>query len=422
MSRLIVSLLLITLAAIIASGWVIDSAFLHYTEKTQSQYQSTDAHYAKALANTVNISSDPENFINQWNLGNSFPVTLLDFSDLVLPDALEETLLRTGSITLQSDQGVSIYYLIPNHQRILAISRPDFSTEPSTTQWFFTLAFYCSIFLILMLWLTPLLLDLKRLRIGAHAFGLGDLKHRISLSRWSHTQDIHAAFNTMADKIERLLNDNKLLSNALSHELKTPLARLRFGFDVLSEEEEPAKKQEYTHRINDDLNEMQSIINALLDYARLDSSENSSKETSVDLQAIIHDCIHAHWLESKQIDVHNIHSHVIQCDPKHIRLLLSNLIKNALLYSTSQLSIRTEVSDGLFRLFVEDDGKGIAESEYETIFLPFTRGEKTVGRGGHGMGLAIVKRVAEWNKWVVSVGRSPSLGGARFCLEIPLQR
>lgn len=420
MSRIVISLLFITFAAIIASGWVIDRAFSRYSQQANSQSQSADAQYGQSLANLLNTSPQPHHLVTSWNASSEHNVLLLDETDLVLPSTLEQALTDDGHITLQSDAGVTMYFNVPQHHLILAVNRSDIHTGISATQIIFTLAFYCSIFVVLMLWLAPLLLDLKRLRTAAIGFGLGDLKQRIPLSRWSHTRDIHSAFNSMAEKIEQLLNDNKLLSNALSHELKTPLARLRFGFDVLAEEENNERKQQHTHRINEDLNEMQSIINALLDYARLDSVDGRLKKQAFDAQARLNDSVHAQWVEAKKIDVQNCHAATIECDPKHFDLVLSNLIKNALLYSNSHIAIRTEASATQFSIFIEDDGPGISDLEASTLFKPFVRGKHTAGQSGHGMGLAIVNRVAQWNKWRVTVGRSPSLGGAQFCLVLPL--
>ncbi|MDO6423364.1 ATP-binding protein [Saccharophagus degradans] len=420
MSRIVVSLLLITFAGIIASGWIIDNAFSRYSQQAHSQYQSADEHYGQGLANLINASAQPQQLVRQWNASSERFISLLEPSDLVLPHSLEQVLNTTGQITLQSQAGVTMYFAVPRHQLILAVNRPDIHTGINATQVIFTLAFYGAIFLVLMLWLTPLLLDLKRLRTAANAFGLGNLKQRIVLSRWSHTRDIHSAFNSMADKIEQLLTDNKLLSNALSHELKTPLARLRFGFDMLAEEQDSERKQQYTHRINEDLNEMQSIINALLDYARLDSVEASVKKQVFNAQERLNNCVHAQWVEAKKIDIHNNHIAHVACDPKHFDLVLSNLIKNALLYSNSHIAIRTELTAAQLTLYVEDDGPGVSEHEIKNLFKPFVRGEHTAGQSGHGMGLAIVNRVAQWNKWQVTIGRSPSLGGAQFCIALPL--
>lgn len=430
MSRLIITLILCAFIAILVSGGLIDWAFSSFAHQTKNALNG-DAQYEQTLANFLDDSEDIEASLLSWNAANASQqqatvgqnskpsLQILDLEDLPLPSALEAQFVADGVIELQSQERVARYYLLPKQQRILMVEQAE-GSQLYASQLVFTLAFYCSIFAALTLWLYPLLIDLKRLRTATQAFGMGDLNVRIRSPRWSYTQDIHAAFNTMASKIERLVSDNKLLSNALSHELKTPLARLRFGFDVLSEEQDADKKQNYIHRINHDLNEMQDIINALLDFARLDMSETEIKKQPVDIQPLLNDCVNAQWIDAKKISVQNSIVAKIDCDPKHLKLLLNNLIKNAVLYGRTQILISTARYDDILQIVVEDDGPGISEADLLEIFKPFVRGENTGNQKGHGLGLAIVERVVSWNKWTVSVGRSGTLGGAKFCLTIAL--
>jgi two-component system OmpR family sensor kinase len=420
MSRLVVSLLLITFTAIIAVGGFIDWAFSQYNEKTQHQAINIESQYGQSLANYFDASGDLKTELRAWNRTAEFPLTLLDASDLMLPPILEQQLDAEGYITLQSNEDVASYYLLRHQNKILAINRDNENNTQQTSKIIFTLVFYLLILLVLLFWLIPLLRDLRRLRTAATAYGLRDLKHRIPISPWSYTQDIHIAFNTMANKIEQLISDNKLLTNALSHELKTPIARLRFGFDVLSEEDDALKKQNYIHRINNDLNEMESIISTLLDYARLDSLDVTSKNQPFDIGPIIDDCIHAHWSQTKTIIVNNKIPLSINADPKHFCLLINNILKNALLYSDKNILVRTVLSTSHFHIYIEDDGQGVDEKEHDLIFKPFMRGNNTQGAQGHGMGLAVVARIAAWYQWDVTIGRSMQLGGAIFTIALPL--
>lgn len=114
MSRIVVSLLLITFAGIIASGWIIDNAFSRYSQQAHSQYQSADEHYGQGLANLINASAQPQQLVRQWNASSERFISLLEPSDLVLPHSLEQVLNTTGQITLQSQAGVTMYFAVPS--------------------------------------------------------------------------------------------------------------------------------------------------------------------------------------------------------------------------------------------------------------------------------------------------------------------
>ena len=106
-------------------------------------------------------------------------------------------------------------------------------------------------------------------------------------------------------------------------------------------------------------------------------------------------------------------------DPHYIKMLLSNLLGNAQLYAKSCISITTDLSGDFVLMTIADDGPGIPEVERENIIKPFVRGLDKGQPHGHGMGLAIVARIAQWHGVQLHIGESQELGGAEFLLTFP---
>lgn len=130
------------------------------------------------------------------------------------------------------------------------------------------------------------------LRQKANAFGAGDLSVRIPQGAVSYIADIEQEFNRMAQRIESLVYDNKLLSRGLSHDLRTPIARLRFGLDVLEEAElSPAQRKTIAH-LNRDLVAMESLVEILLSYSRMGQAKIAFKPALVNLQQWVADIVH----------------------------------------------------------------------------------------------------------------------------------
>ncbi len=246
----------------------------------------------------------------------------------------------------------------------------------------------------------------------ARAFGQGTLSARVTPNRFSYIGDIELEFNSMADRIEILLDDNKLLSRAVSHNLKTPLARLRFGLDTLEETRDPALREKYSQRIGRDLGEMESLVETLLRYARLEESRVQLERQRLDLAAFV-----TRLLEDSaapgigiRFDLAAVGTH-IDADPNYLAILLNNVMDNALKHARSTVKVTLTVSSQSMDLSIEDDGAGIAAEDRADVLKPFWRGKQEAA-GGHGMGLAIVARIATWFDVELRIGESAELGGA----------
>ncbi len=268
------------------------------------------------------------------------------------------------------------------------------------------------------IWLRPHWQDMLKIEAAAQRFGKGHLDERIHFDSASSFERFGVAFNQMADNINALIASKKQLIDGIAHELRTPLVRLRYRLamsDNLGEDESQA--------LNRDIGQLESLIQELLTYARLDRPQTEVHLTPVDL---------AHWLETYIEDAQLVNPQrtvalapVTQADYGDVDMRLmervvDNLINNALRYSQQNITVSLSQNSGINLLQVDDDGPGIPEEESLRVFEPFVRLDPSRDRatGGCGLGLAIVHSIATALGGKVQVAASEA-GGASFRFSWP---
>lgn len=286
---------------------------------------------------------------------------------------------------------------------------------------FLTLLFYVAIVFLLLLWLFPLIRRLHALATAAKQFGEGKLDKRILTHSRSQLYDIESEFNRMAQRIQDLVDDNKLLSSAVSHDLRTPLARLRFGIDALSEQVHEPVHLDYVHRISHDLLLMEELVEVLLEFAQLEQRLNQLPLTKVSLIELLEACIQDSQSGTRHSIVFNASASDIQlmAESRYLKMMLNNVLDNAIKFAHSQIEITVDSTSESATLCIEDDGPGFNGADTERLIKPFEKGvhpHSTTPVGGHGIGLAIVHRIALWHNIRLTISDSGTLTGARVCL------
>jgi two-component system, OmpR family, sensor kinase len=255
---------------------------------------------------------------------------------------------------------------------------------------------------------------LEDLRVGVERWGEGDLSVRIQESGSDELAFLAQRFNHAAERIERLLESHKsLLANA-SHELRSPLARIRMGIELMEPAASPAFKQEIERNIA----ELDQLIDEILLASRLDAKETDiGTMEPVDLTGLAaEECARA---GAELIAAEDNRALVVQGVPKLLRRAVRNLLENARRYSDGPVSVevRREADDAVVR--VRDRGPGVPPAERERIFEPFYRLAGASERhGGVGLGLALVRSIAQRHHGTVNFEDQPG-GGACFALRIP---
>jgi two-component system, OmpR family, sensor kinase len=270
--------------------------------------------------------------------------------------------------------------------------------------------------------------DLDKLQAAARSFGSGKLSTRVNLSRKSNIYELSQQFNDMAQRIEASIQQQRDMMHGISHELKTPLARLEFGLALLSSSDESARLRERQEALRRDVRELDDLVTELLTIGRLEQGEAHLVLMPVTVSELI-DSVAA----SVADDVADLNlmlavstrgaaaSHV--CDPKLVARALLNLIRNSARYAATTITLKAALGDaGALVLTVEDDGPGIPPADRERVFEPFQRLDSSRDRqtGGYGLGLTIVRRVALVHGGDVRLEETP-LGGARFVITLPVR-
>jgi signal transduction histidine kinase/DNA-binding winged helix-turn-helix (wHTH) protein len=279
--------------------------------------------------------------------------------------------------------------------------------------------FYLSIFVVVGLWLRPLLKDLNLITSAAQRFA-ADYREPLSTAG-DATQLTGLARNLddMSTRLSGLIRNQKELIAALSHEMRTPLARIRFALAVLANKREE-DFQEQLDELSNDVQEIDQLIATMLNYARLDHPDLRMTWQDVPLEAWLTQTMEKCQQPGKYIAVETSESgDELWMDPRLMGLALSNLLVNAGHYAKENVRCTVRYSEGQYRIDVEDDGKGIPDAERESIFKAFTRIDDSRNRetGGYGLGLAIVARIATLHGGSVIAGQSDDLGGAMFTLS-----
>ncbi|MBR9729538.1 two-component system sensor histidine kinase EnvZ [Shewanella intestini] len=228
---------------------------------------------------------------------------------------------------------------------------------------------------------------LKRLQKAAMTVSLGNFPKPMPLNGSTEIVEVTHAFNQMSQSMQQLEQDRSLLMAGISHDLRTPLTRIRLATEMMGEQESYLKDG-----IVADIEDMDDIINQFIAYIRNDQEHNKTPDQ---INRLIQEIAQqeAHRTIQIELDLQAIPEIEMHC--VGIKRVLSNLIENAYRYGNGWAKISSFQSHNYVGFTVEDDGEGIEESMVEQLFLPFTQGDKARGSIGSGLGLAIIKRIVD---------------------------
>ncbi|MGB8301723.1 MAG: ATP-binding protein [Azonexus sp.] len=278
----------------------------------------------------------------------------------------------------------------------------------------------------LWFWVRPIWRDLEALRQTARDLGDGDFEARSPAARSQLFAPLSDTMNSMAERVQQLLATHRELSSAISHELRTPIARMRFALEMLSDTDDRAERERLWAMMEGDLDELDHLIDTSLTYARFEREAPEPHFSSVRFADWLSDEVDAVRLLGRDLKItvdtaklpENL---VVDVDRKAMPYALRNLLRNAFKYASVQIIVSAELREGNIVVHVDDDGIGIPPEDRESVFSAFTRLDRSRDRatGGYGLGLAITRRVLELHGGSATADASP-LGGARFTLAWPL--
>lgn len=274
----------------------------------------------------------------------------------------------------------------------------------------------------LWFWIRPVWRDLEALRQTARDLGDGDFEARSPAARSQLIAPLSDTMNSMAERVQQLMATHRELSCGISHELRTPIARMRFALEMLAETDDAAERERLWSMMEADLEELDHLIDTSLTYARFEREAPEPHFSSVRFADWLADEVEAVRLLGRDlelaVDTAQLPENLtVDLDRKAMPYALRNLLRNAFKYAAHRIRVSAELVGEHILVHVDDDGIGIPAAEREHIFSAFTRLDRSRDRstGGYGLGLAIARRVLELHGGTATAAAAP-LGGARFTL------
>jgi signal transduction histidine kinase len=270
----------------------------------------------------------------------------------------------------------------------------------------------CSGFIMSFMAARALARPIEALKETVERFGSGALDARAPISGRDELGSLAKGFNRMAERISGLLTDKRRLLADVSHELKTPLARLRLSLELARSGES------YLDRADAQVDALAKLIDELSFFSRLEAAPYSANLVAEDIAAAVDEEVRA--FASDRISRTLAPAHVA-LDKRLFHRALSNVLKNALTYSPPQekVSVTGSVRGEHYVIEVADRGPGVEEGEHAKLFQPFYRTDaaRTRDTGGTGLGLAIARRCIEAHGGSIS---SRTRDGGGFVVTITL--
>ena len=425
---------------LLAMGSFVAIAFTADFIISTAQRGITDDYARRFMRGTITLIEDElyrtprrdwQRKINQLDDKFSYRLGIVERISLdrtLTPDQVSK--LDAGDIAIDHD-GQIMYRRLGTSSKVLVVGPLAANRNPELTERLpfdlrlrlLTWSLIGVIFAIaLWFWVRPVWRDLESLRQTARHLGDGNFDAPAPAVQTQLFAPLADTLNSMTERVRQLLATHRELSCGISHELRTPIARMRFALEMLSETSELSERQRLWAMMEGDLDELDQLIDTSLTYARFEREAPEAHFSSVRFAEWLADEVDSVRLLGRQLNVTVDTSELpenlcVDLDRKAMPYALRNLLRNAFKYASKDIRVSAELIGEQLSIHVDDDGIGIPPEEREHIFSAFTRLDRSRDRstGGYGLGLAIARRVLELHGGTAFAGNSP-LGGARFTL------
>ena len=417
---------LILILPVVTLQLVVSVVFIQrHFEGVTRQMTQTAAREVELLLQDIAVASTPETALEavadvaallqivlRFPLDDAVPESQrrwYDLSGLQVIDTFDRLLPRLLAVRLPDDRNVLLYLDTP--PGVLEVTLDRRRVSPSNPhQLFVNMVFFGGLMtLIAFIYLRNQLRPITRLAQAAEAFGKG----RTVTYRPSGAVEVRAAGNAFLDmrnRIERQIEQRTLMLSGVSHDLRTPLTRLKLGLSMLDDADAADLKR--------DVDEMQSMLDEFLNFAR---GISVAEPEPVDPAELLRDLVEDFARAGKAVTLVAVEGRgTILLRRLAMRRAVENLITNAVRYG-SRAEVSMMLTEKSLRIRVEDDGPGIPPAQRSEAVKPFTRldAARNQNKGsGVGLGLAIATDIARAHGGVLRLGQSERLGGLQADIVI----
>jgi two-component system osmolarity sensor histidine kinase EnvZ len=384
--------------------------FLLKQLKSVSEKQKSELVDEFESATNIKVSFENIDSFNSKKTSNDFP----EFQ------AILKSKIKEKFTVLKNKDGsdVEIAILLPN--QILKIIATSKRLESRTTTIFIGWMFGASsLFLfIAIIFLRNQIRPITKLAIAADNFGRGVDTPDFRPNGATEVRKAARAFIVMRERIRRQIRTRTDMLSGISHDLRTPLTRMKLQLAMLPDEVVLREDmREAMVELNDDVQQMQQMIQEYLDFARNEGREEAIK---LWLNELLNDVVSDYVRMQQDVTITIEDSIEMDVRISSFRRMLHNLIDNALRYG-KRCHLTLKLSGNYAEIFVDDEGKGIPEEKRIEVFTPFSRLEpsRNSKTGGVGLGLTIARDVAQAHGGTIALDSSPA-GGLRVLIRLPI--
>ncbi len=360
----------------------------------------------------------------------NIPSSVLTISSSFTHDQLDEGIFKSGHLIVSHEiiatSGMAF--------RLAAVSDKPLSHFVQIPWAGLTLRLLIAIFMsglicyLLSIYLTQ---PLRSLRLAASSLAKGKLNTRVGRLAGHHKDEIAELsheFDSMAEQMETLITSKQRLLQDISHELRSPLARLQIAIELARKKNNILAKDEFD-RMEEECLRLNDLLGEALDFARLDQPTNQMNKTIVNIpfliKGIVDDANYEFSKETMRVHIKEMEPCELLLDARLIHRAIENILRNALHYSPSDqivyVSLVKAVSENHIYIDIEDNGPGVPDEQLTKIFNPFYRVDTAREKktGGYGLGLAIAKKAIQLHGGEIrAINRKP--GGLLVRVILPL--
>lgn len=338
--------------------------------------------------------------------------------DLALTPKLQRKLERGETISLLDTHNLAFYYRV-SAKPSMALRFGPFYSEPPKPDYvpYLIVVFYGCLGVTLLVFMRPLFRDLFELQRQAVKFGVKPRFIPLAVTKSSSIYPLASSLSTMSEKLVSLLQLHRDLSRTLSHEVRTPLSRMKFLLEILS----PSIDADDKKQLFDDIREIETMLETYLNFAKADNASVLVCQKAHYVRALFKVIAPKYAMHKHTLDIvftNNIEKATF--DRNLMLLALQNLVTNSIRYANQKISVDISRVNEHYILTVEDDGPGICDDADQLIQV-FQRGSSEQDEtSGFGLGLYIVQTAAFKHRGSFTIETSDTLGGAKMTLSWPV--